>query len=192
MRGSDAHLPRGIRVLWAKPIDAAFHARHSARVRRYRYVIFNRERPSALLQGRVCWARRHLDADRMHAAAQVLLGEHDFSSFRAAGCQSRTPVRRVEAVSVRRDGDFLALDVEANAFLLHMVRNIAGALIAVGAKAGPEAPPHALGELLEARDRTLAPPTAVPDGLYLTGVVYESRWGLPAAGVPEAPGVLPF
>lgn len=180
--GCNALLPRGIAVQWAREVPRDFHARFSATARSYRYLVLNAPVRRPLAAARACHERRPLDADRMHAAAQALLGERDFSSFRGAGCQSSTPMRRLDAVSVRRHGTLLAIDVSANAFLLHMVRNIAGALLWVGSG---RAAPGWIEELLQARDRRLGAPTAPPEGLYLTGVSYPPRWALPPP--PRAP-----
>jgi tRNA pseudouridine38-40 synthase len=130
--GGNGRLPNAIRIHWALPVADEFHARFSALSRRYRYVIANTVICPALMQGQLTWHRRNLDATAMHSAAQSLLGEQDFSAFRAASCQSRTPMRNVQFVDVRRRGDLVILEIKANAFLHHMVRNIAGALLAVG------------------------------------------------------------
>jgi tRNA pseudouridine38-40 synthase len=134
----------------------------------------------AIDRARACWLRRPLDADAMHAAAQALAGEHDFSAFRAAHCQSSTPVRRVTEVTVRREADRVEIEISANAFLHHMVRNVAGTLIAVGVG---DRPATWVAELLASRDRTQAGVTAPPQGLYFAGVEYDARWGLPTAAL---------
>lgn len=174
--GCNSHLPDSVTVLWARAVPDDFHARFSAHARRYRYRILNRWTRPALLAGRAAWCREPLDADAMHRAAQALAGEHDFSAFRSAGCQANHAVRRVLSVSVQRGNDEVRLDIEANAFLYHMVRNIAGSLMAVGRG---EQQPAWIGELLEARDRSLAGVTAPADGLYFTGVRYPPEFGLP-------------
>ncbi len=175
--GCNVHLPRTIRVQWARPVMDDFHARFSATARSYRYVILNRPlAPSALSGGRATWWRYALDAARMHTAAQQLLGENDFSSFRAVGCQSNTPYRCVEAVRVTRDGQWVSIDIRANAFLHHMVRNIVGTLLPVG---GGERDVQWVGEVLAAKDRTIAGPTAPADGLYLMQVRYPDRYAIP-------------
>lgn len=174
--GANASLPDDIRVHWAVPVPGAFHARHSATARRYRYVIANALVRPAMLAGQVTWQRRPLDEAVMHAEAQSLLGERDFSAFRAAACQSVTPVRDVQAVSVFRLGQLVVVDIQANAFLHHMVRNIAGSLMAVGAG---RAPRGWIAELLAGRDRTVAADTAAPDGLYLVEVRYPPTFDLP-------------
>jgi tRNA pseudouridine38-40 synthase len=154
-----------------------FHARHCAFARRYRYRILTQARRPVLERQRACWIRAPLDAPAMHMAAQVLVGQHDFSAFRAAACQSPTAVRRLDAISVqRRDERWVEIEVSANAFLHHMVRNLAGSLIAVGRG---ERPPGWIGELLAGRDRRLAGITAPPQGLYLAGVSYPAVYGLP-------------
>lgn len=174
--GSNTHLPPGISLLWVRTVDPQFHARFSARRRRYHYRILNRWVRPALERGRVAWIRHPLDAERMHAGAQYLLGEHDFSSFRAVGCQSRSPVRTVHAIAVRRSGEEVHLDIEANAFLYHMVRNIAGALIAVGRGLQPQS---WLADLLKLRDRTAAGVTAPAAGLYFVAPTYPDHPDLP-------------
>ena len=179
--GTNASLPPSVRVHWAVPVAPDFHARFSARSRRYRYLIANSAVRPALLAGLATWHRRPLDAGLMHVEAQSLLGERDFSAFRAASCQSHTPMRNVHQLSVSRRDDLIAIDITANAFLHHMVRNIAGALMAVGS--GRQRPGW-LGELLSGGDRTVAADTAAPDGLYLVSVDYDQRWGLP----PRVPG----
>jgi tRNA pseudouridine38-40 synthase len=174
--GTNAHLPDGVAVRWVKPVAADFHARFSARSRRYRYVILNRAARPALLQKRVHWQYQHLDADAMHEAAQALIGEQDFSSFRAAGCQARHAVREVVSVAVQRVDDFIYVDIVANAFLHHMVRNIVGSLLKVGAG---ERPVAWMAELLALRDRTVAGMTAPAAGLYFVYVDYPEVFGLP-------------
>ena len=176
--GINTASPGDIAVHWAGPGLADFHARFSATYRRYRYIIHNDAVRSGIQKGQVSWVYRQLDAGRMDQAAQHLVGEHDFSAFRAAGCQSRSPVRFLEAISVTRKGQFVILDVQANAFLHHMVRNIAGALIAVGSD---QRRVEWIREILESRDRRLAGVTAPPHGLYLVDVGYPGEFGIPAA-----------
>ncbi len=178
--GTNANLPAEITLTWACRVDDNFHARFSAEARSYRYVILNREIPSALLRRRVTWVHEPLDADRMQAGAGYLLGEHDFSSYRATACQARSPVRTIHRLDIRRHGDFIYLDIEANAFLHHMVRNIAGVLMAIGR--GEQAPLWAQ-EILEHRNRARGGVTAPSGGLYLVGVRYPQRFGLPAQGM---------
>ena len=167
-----------VTVLWACAVPEQFHARHSALSRRYLYRILNRQMRPALERARACWVRRPLGAQSMHRAAQSLVGEHDFSSFRAAECQSSSPMRNLMNLSVRRSGDVVEIDVRANAFLHHMVRNIVGSLVLVGAGSRPE---DWLAEVLRARDRTRAGPTAPAQGLYLAGAQYPAAFGLPSA-----------
>ncbi|AOY90163.1 tRNA pseudouridine(38-40) synthase TruA [Marinobacter salinus] len=176
--GINTALPGDIAVHWAGNGSGDFHARFSAVYRRYRYIIHNSAVRPGIQRGQLSWTFRPLDADRMDRAAQALVGEHDFSSFRAAGCQSRTPVRFLEQISVTRRGEFVVIDVQANAFLHHMVRNIAGALLAVGAG---QQPVEWIHEILESRDRTVAGVTAPPHGLYLVDVGYPAEYGIPAA-----------
>lgn len=175
--GTNANLPADIRVRWAQPVDNEFHARFSARRRSYRFVILNARQKSALHRHRVCWHYRPLDDARMAGAAQYLIGEHDFSSYRAQACQAKNPVRTIYRLDVSRHGEFVHIDVVANAFLHHMVRNIAGVLMAVGE--GKYRPDWA-GEVLGYRDRTLGGVTAPPQGLYLLGVEYPQHYRLPA------------
>jgi tRNA pseudouridine38-40 synthase len=176
--GGTAASAGDVTVLWAREVPGQFHARHSALSRTYVYRILNRRMRPALDRLRVCWVRRPLDAGRMHRAAQCLLGERDFSSFRAAGCQSSTPMRRVFDVGVERHGDVVEITVRANAFLHHMVRNLAGSLLLVGAGDRSE---DWLAGALEARDRTRTGPTAPPHGLYFAGPEYPAGFGLPCA-----------
>lgn len=176
--GINTALPFDIAVHWAGNGCDDFHARFSAIYRRYRYIIYNNPVRPGIQRGQVSWTFRPLDAERMNDAAQVLVGEHDFSSFRAAGCQSRTPVRFLEKIKVTRKGDFVVIDVQANAFLHHMVRNIAGALMAVGT--GKQSVAW-IRDILLAKDRKLAGVTAPPDGLYLVDVGYPESFGIPAA-----------
>ena len=178
VRGTNTCLAPDVTVLWARTVDDEFHARFLALRRRYRYVIVNRDTRPALLAGRAGWEYRRLDARLMHLAARSLEGEHDFSSFRAAGCRARHPVRRVHRIEVARTGDRIVIDVHANAFLQHMVRNIAGTLVAVGA--GEHAPGW-VASVLAARDRRAGGVTAAPGGLYLVGVDYPEEAGIPAA-----------
>lgn len=179
--GSNANLPRDVSVRWAQPVADDFHARFEATARSYRYVILSRFTRPAILHRRVCWKHCELDAARMARAAQYLVGEHDFTSFRALACQAKHPVRTIEQLQVHRSGDFYYIDVRANAFLHHMVRNIAGVLLAIGAG---EREPEWAQELLQARDRSVGGVTAPAEGLYLVAVRYPSRFGLPDAAAP--------
>ena len=182
--GGNAWSPDDISVLWARQVPDDFHARFSALSRTYVYRILNRPIRPALDRQRVCWRRRELDAARMHEAAQALVGEHDFSSFRAAECQSPTPMRRVLEIAVSRHDPIVEIRVSANAFLHHMVRNIAGTLIAVGTG---DRPVSWIAEVLECRDRTRAGMTAPPQGLYFAGVEYPSGFGLPSGRLRDQP-----
>ena len=176
--GVNANLPGDIAVRWVKAVPDDFHARFSATARRYRYVIYNhRLRPAVLGQG-VTHYHQPLDAERMHRAAQSLLGENDFTSFRAVQCQSRTPWRNVMHINVTRYGNYIVVDIKANAFVHHMVRNIVGSLMEVGSGNQPES---WIAELLAAKDRTLAAATAKAEGLYLVAVDYPAHFELPAA-----------
>jgi len=174
--GANSYLPADVSVAWLCEVPEQFHARYSAVARTYRYVIFNRDSRSALTHGRATWERRPLDAGRMHAAAQTLVGEHDFSAFRAIECQSKTPRRFVEQVEVTRGGDWVTIEITANAFLHHMVRNVAGLLMAVG---HGESPPERVAAVLASLDRKTNAATAPPDGLYLVAVRYPAGFGLP-------------
>lgn len=176
MRGANSHLPADVRVLWARPVAETFHARFAAAERAYRYVIHcSRSRP-AVLADLCTWSYYDLDVEPMREAASALLGQHDFSAFRAAGCQARTPRRTVRRIQLSQSGPWLWLDVAADAFLQHMVRNMAGTLMVVGRG---EQPPEWVRGVLESRDRTRAGATAPPDGLYLTGVRYPDEFRIP-------------
>lgn len=175
--GGNANLPEDIRLHWARAVPARFHARHSARYRLYRYVVANTPVRPALLRDKVTWHRPELNAAQMHEAARALVGEQDFSAFRAASCQSASPMRNVHRVVVKRRADLVVVEIEANAFLHHMVRNIAGTLLAIGEG---RAPVEWLEELLRAGDRTLSAETAPARGLYLADVGYPEEFGLPA------------
>ena len=168
LRGANALTPAAVKVRWVRRVDDAFHARFSAAARRYQYVYYEDAVPSPLLEGRVMPVSL-LDDEAMHRAAQALVGEHDFTSFRAAGCQSLSAHRCVHRIMVHRLEAFVVLDVTANAFLLHMVRNLAGALQRVGEGSRSEG---WIAEILERRDRSLAGRTAPPHGLYLVDVSY--------------------
>ncbi len=176
VEGVNTQLPDDVRVHWVRPVPDDFDARFSAVARQYRYVIHNHATASALLRGRVAWVRDRLDAGAMHRAAQALIGEHDFSSFRAAGCQARHPVREVQMIRVGRRGDLVVVDIRANAFLHHMVRNIVGSLIRVGK--GEQAESW-LGGLLALRDRTQAAETAPAGGLYFVTAIYPDALAIP-------------
>jgi tRNA pseudouridine38-40 synthase len=175
--GANTRLPPSVRVLWAMPISDEFHARYSARARRYRYTIINRDVPPAMQRQFYSWERLALDAAKMHAAAQALVGQHDFSSFRTAQCQAKHPNRWLHDISVERTNEFLSVEVQANAFLHHMVRNIVGSLILIGRG---EKPVNWLADLLALKDRTKAGPTAPAEGLIFLGPKYPDEWALPA------------
>ena len=187
VRGVNSHLPSGVAVRWAQPVSEEFHARFSARGRRYRYLLVNRAQRPGLWQGRVGWFHLPLDIELMQSAARRLLGEHDFSAFRAANCQAKTPVKHMSRADVSLLGNLIVFDFEASAFLHHMVRNLVGTLVYVGK--GAQAPGW-VDELLQARDRKLAAPTFSPDGLYFRGPVYEAHWNLPALNDDFIDGVL--
>jgi tRNA pseudouridine38-40 synthase len=173
--GTNTKLPDDIAVRWAKPVDDQFHARFSALHRRYRYVILNRLARPGLLNKRVAWVYPTLDEQKMHQAAQALLGEQDFSSFRAAGCQAKHAMRNIQAVNVSRSGDYVYVDIQANAFLYHMVRNIVGSLLLIGRG---EKEVQWIAELLSQQDRTQAGATAPAGGLYFVHVEYPSNFAL--------------
>ncbi len=177
--GANSNLPNDISVMWARPVSDEFHARFSATSRSYRYAILNRLERSALHRHRAWWVYEPLDADRMHEAAQALVGKHDFTAFRAAGCQANTAVRKLTHISVSRSGHWLALEVTANAFLQHMVRNITGTLAAVGLG---EREVDWISAVLESRDRKQGGMAAPPHGLTLVGVDYPTTFDVPVAG----------
>ena len=180
--GANTNLPDDINVSWVALVADDFHARFSATSRSYRYLILNRLQRSALHRHRAWWVYEPLDAERMHEAAQRLLGEHDFSAFRAAGCQANTAVRNMTHISVGRDGDWITLDVTANAFLQHMVRNITGTIATVGLG---EERVEWVTEVLESRDRKAGGIAAPAHGLTLAGVEYPAALGVPAAGCSQ-------
>ncbi|RRJ84925.1 tRNA pseudouridine(38-40) synthase TruA [Aestuariirhabdus litorea] len=174
--GANANLPDDIAINWVVEIDPEFHARFSAIYRRYRYVILNQPTRPAILPRGVTWNYRPLDVARMAEAAKALVGEHDFSSYRAVGCQAKSPVRTISHLRVERFGPLIVIDVQANAFLHHMVRNIAGVLMAIGC--GKE-PVSWARQVLEHRDRARGGVTAPPYGLYFVDVGYPERFALP-------------
>lgn len=174
--GTTTRLPPAVSVRWCVPVPADFNARFSAVARRYRYRILNRQVRPALGRQYLSWHWRPLDAEAMHAAAQALLGERDFSAFRSVQCQATHARRELQRISVSREGDIVTVEVQANAFLHHMVRNIVGSLLEVGAGVQP---PQWIAELLAARDRTRAGPTAPPDGLTFIAPLYPRQWQLP-------------
>ena len=174
--GANSNLPDDISVIWAQPVDESFHARFSATSRSYRYVLLNRLERSALYRHRAWWVYDPLDAQRMHTAAQALRGKHDFSAYRAAGCQASTAEREITSITVARDGEWIVIDVTANAFLQHMVRNITGTLVAIGR--GDAAADWACTVLMS-RDRKQGGAAAPPHGLTLVKVSYPNKFGLP-------------
>lgn len=169
--GTNSNLPKDIRILWARHVADDFHARYSATARHYRYIIYNNKVASAILRHRSMWLPFALNEKLMHKAGQYLIGEHDFSSFRGSGCQSKSTKRNVMSLVVTRGGGMVTIDIKANAFLLHMVRSIVGMLIKVGTG---EKKPIWAKEVLEARDRKVSAATAPAQGLYLVGVEYNA------------------
>ncbi len=182
VRGVNALLPEAVAVLWAQPVDAGFHARYAALSRTYRYVLLNRRVRPALAARYAGWHHAPLDVEAMRDAAGRLIGEHDFSAFRAAECQAKSPVRTLYAIAIERFGPRIDFTLRANAWLQHMVRNIVGALVQIGR--GAERPEWA-GALLASRDRTRGAATFGAEGLYLERVEYERRWNLPAMETAE-------
>ncbi|MEM7561926.1 MAG: tRNA pseudouridine(38-40) synthase TruA [Pseudomonadota bacterium] len=177
--GSNCRLPRDIRIKWITTVDGDFHARFDAIARSYRYIIFNTDIPSALFHDKVCFTFRPLEHRSMHEAAQILIGEHDFSSFRAVGCQAKSPIRNLQMIEVVRHENLIFLDIKANAFLYHMVRNIAGSLMAVGSG---ERDIHWFESIFRACDRNQADVTAPAAGLYFVRPWYEEKFKLPIEG----------
>lgn len=188
VRGTNALLPEAAAIRWAQPVAPEFHARFSAVSRTYRYVLCNRPIRPALNAGRVGWFHLPLDLAAMQAAADLLVGEHDFSAFRAAECQAKSPVKVLYEARIERHDEYFVFEFRANAFLQHMVRNLLGSLVFVGKG---KHPPQWVGQLLTRRERAQAAPTFSPAGLYLAGVEYESKWRLPQNGRIIAPLVLP-
>ena len=184
VRGCNALLPESVAVLWALPVPDEFHARFSAIGRRYRYVLLNHPVRPALSGKRVGWYARPLDLELMRAAAALLVGEHDFSAFRAAECQAKSPVKQLHSIEIERHGNLIIFDFFASAFLHHMVRNLVGCLVYVGKG---KYDPAWMQQLLKNRDRSLAAPTFSPDGLYLSRIEYDEKWGLPQ----RSPGSFP-
>jgi tRNA pseudouridine38-40 synthase len=184
VRGANTHLPDDVALHWAGPVPDTFHARYGATGRHYEYVILSRAvRPTTLRQ-RVTWQYRPLDVARMQAGARHLVGTHDFNSFRAAECQAKNPVRELRQLEVSRRGDYVHIHAYANAFLHHMVRNLAGVLMQIGC--GDREPEWA-AQVLAARDRTQGGITAAPDGLYLTAIEYSAEFGLPVLAHRDVP-----
>lgn len=176
VRGTNTFLPPDIAVHWAREVPDGFHARASAMARRYAYVLLESPVRPSVDAGRVGWVFRPLDRDAMVQAAQHLLGEHDFTSFRASACQALSPIKTLTRLDIVRRGAYWRFEFEANAFLHHMIRNLMGCLVAVGQGLQP---PDWMRTVLLARSRDAAAPTFSPDGLYFLGPVYDARWGLP-------------
>ena len=176
VRGVNALLPKDIAVRWAHPVPDEFHARFSAHGRCYRYLLLNRAPRPALQTGKVGWFHVPLDLEAMRAAAAYLIGEHDFSAFRAAECQAKSPIKTLYQLDISQQGDVLVFDLHANAFLHHQVRNLVGCLVYVGKG---KHPPDWIATILASRNRALAAPTFMPDGLYLRRIQYAEKWGLP-------------
>jgi tRNA pseudouridine38-40 synthase len=186
VRGTNALLPASVAVLWSRRVGGEFHARYRALSRTYRYVLLNRTVRPALAARHAGWVHAPLDVEAMHAAAAALRGVHDFSAFRSAECQAKTPVRTLHALDIEQRGERIDIVLCANAFLHHMVRNIVGALVHVGR--GRQRPAW-VREVLESRDRARGAPTFPPEGLYLESIEYAEQWGLPRAA--PAPLELP-
>jgi len=180
VRGTNALLPKSIAVLWAHSVPDEFHARFSAEARSYQYVLINRPSRSAVHHGKAGWFHAPLDMEKMREAAVHLVGEHDFSAFRASECQAKSPVKHLMQLDISKQGDTIIFDLTANAFLHHMVRNIVGCLVYVGKG---KHPPEWMKTVLESRNRAAAAPTFAPDGLYLRHISYDAKWGLPLAAV---------
>ncbi|ORU92774.1 MAG: tRNA pseudouridine(38,39,40) synthase TruA [Cycloclasticus sp. symbiont of Poecilosclerida sp. N] len=173
--GTNANLPADIRIVWVKPVSEDFHARYSAAARYYRYKILNRWVKSALYQSHVSSTFQPLNEDLMQQGANHLLGTHDFSSFRAGGCQAKSPIKHIHSISIKRTDDKISIDIIASAFLHHMVRNIVGTLTPVGLG---EKPTQWVADVLAAKDRKVAGVTAAPNGLYFKGVYYPKKFGI--------------
>ncbi len=176
VRGTNANLPPAVRVVWSSEVAPDFHARYSARARTYRYLLVNAPVAPALLHARAGWYHRPLDVAKMVEAARCLPGTHDFSAFRDAQCQARSPVRDMASVGIARRGDLIVFTFTANAFLHHMIRNLVGSLVYVGAG---KHEPGWIASLMEERDRRHAAPTFAPDGLYLCAIAYDPSFPLP-------------
>ena len=176
VRGVNTHLPRTSAVLWAQKVPETFHARFVATSRHYAYLLLNRPERPGLLAGRVGWYHRPLEVDIMVEAAGHLVGTHDFTSFRAAECQAKSSVKSISRISIARSASLVRFDFVANAFLQHMIRNIVGTLIEVGAG---RQPPQWVATVLASRDRTQAAPTFAADGLYFAGADYDAGFALP-------------
>ena len=176
VRGTNRYLPSDVAVQWARHVDSSFHARNSARGRRYRFVVLQSAVRPALESGLVGWTFKPLDGQAMREAATHLLGQHDFSSFRSSECQSPTPIKTLRRIDIEQKGAYWLFNFDANAYLHHMVRNLMGCLLAVGS--GKHAPGW-VAEVLAAQNRDAAAPTFPPDGLYFSGPYYDAAWSLP-------------
>jgi tRNA pseudouridine38-40 synthase len=186
VRGTNTYLPAAVAVRWAHPVSGSFHARFSAYGRRYRYIVINRPQRTGVWQRHAGWYHHPLDVGRMRQAARMLVGEFDFSAFRAADCQAKSPVKTMRQADVQRYGDTIVFDFEAGAFLHHMVRNLVGSLVYIGQG---KHPPEWMQQLLASGDRRIAAPTFSAAGLYLVGVKYEPHWGLPNSDDFFLPGM---
>ena len=182
VRGTNANLPKDVAIVWVRTVSDEFHARFSAVRRRYRYVIFNRSIRPTFLYNRVSWDYRPLDIKKMQQAAAVLVGEHNFNSFRAQACQAKSPVRTIYELNIKRKDDMILIDLEANGFLHHMVRNIAGVLMTIGAG---EMSIEWAQQVLDAQDRTAGGKTAPPYGLYFVDVIYPEIFDLPTCSATQ-------
>ena len=189
VRGVNALLPNSIAVLWASQIPDNFHARYCASERCYLYLLLNHPVRPGLHHGKMGWFHQTLDLEPMQVAAKILLGEHDFSAFRAAECQAKSPIRNLTKLEITRQGDIIAFELRANAFLHHMVRNIVGCMVYVGKGRHP---PEWMEALLKGGKRSDAAPTFSAAGLYLAGIVYDAKWKLPGFVDPPLAGVLPW
>jgi tRNA pseudouridine38-40 synthase len=176
VRGTNRYLPADIAIQWAREVPAEFHSRASATARRYAYVLLESPVRPSVEAGRVGWSFRPLEGTAMREAATHLVGEHDFTSFRASACQARSPIKTLTRLDIHSRGPYWRFEFEANAFLHHMIRNIMGSLIAIGQGAHE---PAWIQEVLAARNRDAASPTFSPDGLYFLGPRYDPKWGLP-------------
>jgi tRNA pseudouridine38-40 synthase len=186
VQGANSQLPDSISLIWADKVSQDFHARFSAGARTYRYVIDNSPTRPAIMAAAVTWVKKPLDISLMQQSCEYLLGEQDFSAFRGSGCQSNSPCRNVHKANVYRRGNLVIFEITANAFLLHMVRNIVGSLLEVGTA---RQKPLWIQQLLIQGDRCKSAATAAPDGLYLVAVDYPARFGLPA--LAKGPVFLP-
>ncbi len=178
VRGVNSHLPASIRILWSRHVDDEFHARFSARSRTYRYLLLNDSIDAGLMHGQAGWFHVPLDVTAMRQAAAILVGEHDFSAFRAAACQAKTPVKFLHDAKIETYGQLIMFTFRANAFLHHMIRNIVGGLVYVGAGRHST---EDFKRIFDGRNRSNAAPTFAADGLYLTNIEYDEKFGLPAA-----------